>query len=105
MVIGGVATLAGPAIGAIFIQFFPEWTQGYNEQLSPVIFGLALIALMIVMPGGIVGFFRTVEAWLRRQLLSRRRPPSGEEPAEVGTGPPGGSDRVEADEAEESPIV
>jgi hypothetical protein len=46
-------------------------TNGYNEQLSPVIFGAVLIVLMMVAPGGIMGLLRQIKAWLLRQFGSR----------------------------------
>jgi branched-chain amino acid transport system permease protein len=87
VVVGGVATISGPAIGAFFVEFVPEWTQGGNEQLSPVIFGALLIVMMMVMPGGIVGLARQGQAWVRRQVLSRRAPPD-EAPAARSGDPP-----------------
>jgi branched-chain amino acid transport system permease protein len=82
VVIGGVATIAGPAIGALLVTFLPEWTKGYDEQLSPVIFGAVLILLMMVAPGGVMGLLRRMRAWVARQLGSRgdRSPPDGARP-------------------------
>jgi branched-chain amino acid transport system permease protein len=86
VVVGGVATISGPAIGAFFVQFVPEWTKGSNEQLSPVLFGAVLIIMMMVAPGGIVGLMRQGQAWVRRQVLARRAPPetpsSGDPPGD-----------------------
>jgi branched-chain amino acid transport system permease protein len=87
-VVGGVATISGPAIGAFFVQFVPEWTKGSNEQLSPVLFGALLILLMMVAPGGIVGLLRQAQAWVRRQILARRGPPEEPAPGEPPGDPP-----------------
>lgn len=76
VVVGGVATIAGPAVGAYLVTFLPEWTKGYNDQLSPVILGAVLIALMMVAPGGVMGLLRQVKAWVLRQVKGRSgRPP------------------------------
>jgi branched-chain amino acid transport system permease protein len=88
VVIGGVATIAGPAIGAYLIEFLPDWLGdlGYSDQLSPVLFGGALILLMMVAPGGIMGLLRRIKAWVLRQFANRsdRSPPDAATP-----GPPG----------------
>jgi branched-chain amino acid transport system permease protein len=96
VVIGGVATIAGPAIGAYLVTFLPEWTKGYNDQLSPVIFGAVLILLMMVAPGGIMGLLRQIRAWVARQIGNRgdRSPPDPaaalvSEPGSGGTSPEG----------------
>ena len=88
--------LAGPAIGAYLVTFLPEWTKGYNDQLSPVIFGAVLILLMMVAPGGIMGLLRQVRAWAARQIGGRgdRSPPDAatalvSEPGSGGTSPEG----------------
>lgn len=76
VVVGGVATIFGPAIGAFLLEFLPEWTQNYSAQLSPAIFGLLLIALIMVMPGGIIGGLRALRAW----VLLKVRSSSGTDP-------------------------
>lgn len=89
VVIGGVATIAGPAIGALLVTFLPEWTKGYDEQLSPVIFGAVLILLMMVAPGGIMGLLRRVRAWVTRRLGRGDRSPPADAPADPEA--PGGA--------------
>jgi len=81
VVVGGAATIWGPAIGAILVVFMPIWLEdaGAAPELSPVLFGAALIVLMIVAPGGILG--------LGRQLLARAKGRAGREP----TPPPASS--------------
>lgn len=86
VVVGGAATIVGPAIGAYLVEFIPIWLTdaGANPQLSPVLFGGSLILLMIVAPGGVLG--------LGRRLLAsvvRRRP-------DAGPGPPPPSEVDEA---------
>jgi branched-chain amino acid transport system permease protein len=84
VVIGGVATIAGPAIGAYLVEFLPEWTKDYSDQLSPVIFGAALILLMMVAPGGIMGLLRRLKLYVLRHVgPGRDRSPPGEAEALV----------------------
>lgn len=61
VVIGGTATIAGPAVGALILVFLRRETDGLiegKEILSPAIFGAALIAMVYVLPGGVVGGLR-----------------------------------------------
>lgn len=53
-VIGGMQTLAGPLIGAVFLVLVPEFLRGY-VQLQHIIFGIILIIVMAFLPGGIAG--------------------------------------------------
>jgi branched-chain amino acid transport system permease protein len=73
VVVGGAATIIGPAIGAFLVVYIPIWLDdlGADPQLSPVLFGASLIALMMVAPGGIVGLYRRVTGWLSRRVGAR----------------------------------
>jgi branched-chain amino acid transport system permease protein len=64
LVLGGIATQIGPIIGAFAVVFLPYFTASYTSgPLSGVVFGALLIAIVFVMPEGIVG---------RLTLLSRK---------------------------------
>ncbi|MEZ5145233.1 MAG: branched-chain amino acid ABC transporter permease [Acidimicrobiales bacterium] len=76
VVVGGAATILGPAFGAFFVVFLPEWLPKSQPELSPVLFGGALILLMIVAPGGFLGLMRQLTGWAKRRL----RPPSSDPP-------------------------
>ena len=56
-VIGGIGTEEGPIVGAIIIVFLHFLLARYGE-LSLLIQGVILIAIMLLMPGGIVGLVR-----------------------------------------------
>lgn len=73
VVVGGASTLVGPAIGAFFVIMLPEWLPSDVPEAAPVLFGLSLILLMRVAPGGIVGALR--RAW--SQISRRVNPPPG----------------------------
>jgi branched-chain amino acid transport system permease protein len=70
IVIGGLATISGAVVGALFIQFVPNWAQDISKAAPWAIFGLFLIVFMYVMPHGIAGFCRTT--WIR---MTRSRVP------------------------------
>ncbi|QYG91380.1 branched-chain amino acid ABC transporter permease [Iamia sp. SCSIO 61187] len=75
VVIGGTATISGPAVGALILILLREETDGLiegKEVLSPAIFGGALIAMVYVLPGGVVGGLRK----LADRLLPLRDDPT-----------------------------
>lgn len=81
VVVGGAASIVGPAIGALFYGLFSDvLVQQLPERVQPgraVILGVLLILLMLVAPGGVVGIYRTVQAKLavRRARRSAASPP------------------------------
>ncbi|MBG9386773.1 branched-chain amino acid ABC transporter permease [Caenimonas aquaedulcis] len=66
-VLGGMYYLAGPLVGTGFMVALPEMLRGYVE-LQQVIFGIILIIVMAVLPGGMIGAFALGRALLRRFL-------------------------------------
>lgn len=55
VVVGGTATLIGPIVGAMFLEWSPEVIDAGDGQVSIMIFGALLILLMRVAPGGVLG--------------------------------------------------
>jgi branched-chain amino acid transport system permease protein len=68
MVIGGATSILGPIVGSLFIEFVPEYASDVDAQLSNVIYGALLIGLMLVLPGGLVGGLKRIEAFVLRKL-------------------------------------
>ena len=68
VVVGGLGSLWPLVFGAIFIQFLPLWAQEVSKaQGAPaVVYGVILILVMIVLPGGAGGLIR------RLQMLTSR---------------------------------
>ncbi len=66
VIVGGMGTMVGPVIGAVVLTFLPELLRDFGE-LRLMIYGLALMLVVIFMPGGIV------QAWmtLKRKLSKR----------------------------------
>jgi branched-chain amino acid transport system permease protein len=63
LVIGGIATIIGPALGGVIVEFLPYLS--FNVFPGPeayVLYGLILIALVFFMPGGIVAGVRLLKA-------------------------------------------
>ena len=63
VVVGGLATVLGPVLGALFIVLVPEYAADLNEATPGVIYGAVLIAVMYLEPRGAVGLARRVWAW------------------------------------------
>ena len=66
--IGGLGTLAGPVIGAIFFIVVREQLAVNLVQIHQVIFGILFILIVLIFPGGLV------EAWerLKKILLNTK---------------------------------
>jgi len=55
-VLGGVRSVFGTVIGALFITFLPEYLSRLGD-FHQILFGLALIAVVVGLPGGLVSGF------------------------------------------------
>lgn len=74
VVIGGAATILGPAVGALLLVLLRRNTEDLiegKEILAPAIFGAALIAIVFVLPEGVVGGVRRLLARLGRRSAAR----------------------------------
>lgn len=77
MVLGGAGTLVGAWWGGVVLVFLPQWSSSLSKDfslgssasanLAVVIYGLVLIVVMMLAPGGIQGGIR----WLGQRLASR----------------------------------
>jgi ABC-type branched-subunit amino acid transport system permease subunit/ABC-type uncharacterized transport system YnjBCD ATPase subunit len=54
VVIGGTGTLTGPIVGVTVVQIIPEFFNA-SPDLKQIVFGLLLVVLTQILPGGIVG--------------------------------------------------
>ena len=74
VLIGGVATISGPIIGAVFVVLMPRLIQAYAgsipfiggrdgllsiQQLEGVLFGALIVLFLVLEPRGLFGL------WLR----------------------------------------
>jgi branched-chain amino acid transport system permease protein len=67
-VIGGLGSLAGPFLGALFVQFVPNLAEDLSKSAPWLVYGLLLLACMYAMPSGAAGFVTA----LRRKLSPSR---------------------------------
>jgi len=54
-IIGGITSITGAFIGAVIVIFLPEWSADINLALTGVIYGAALVVMMLVAREGVVG--------------------------------------------------
>ena len=54
-VLGGLETLWGAFAGGLIVEFLPLWAQKINAAAPSVVYGVALIGVMLSMPGGVAG--------------------------------------------------
>lgn len=73
VVVGGVATIAGPILGAVFLIYVPELLS-FARELRPAIMGVMLILVTLFLPGGVLGWMEPV---LARLPLLRHAAKSG----------------------------
>jgi branched-chain amino acid transport system permease protein len=59
-VLGGLVSMWGAVAGGIVVEFLPLWAQNINTAAASLIYGISLIVVMILMPGGIIGAVRHV---------------------------------------------
>lgn len=79
VVVGGAKSPWGAVIGAVLLTFLPEVLRGVQEYYM-VIYGIVLLFMVAVVPGGIWGLIQDGIRWVIR-MLRRTRTPSAEEAA------------------------
>jgi branched-chain amino acid transport system permease protein len=79
IVLGGLGSLVGAVWGAALLVLLPSWSNDIahsfslsskvSNNLPLAIYGVVLIAAMLVWPSGIQGGVRALVAWLRRRSI------------------------------------
>ncbi len=79
LVVGGRKSFAGPIVGTIVMTLLTEFTRPVAEY-QPMIVGAIAIAVMLLMPEGLVELPRRLMTWTRtrRQVVSAARIEPGE---------------------------
>jgi len=89
MVIGGSASILGTIFGAIYFVLVPNLANEINPSLTALFSGAILLAVLFLVPGGIVSLPRRISQVVRR--LARRRggaaPQNPSDQAPVTAGP------------------
>jgi branched-chain amino acid transport system permease protein len=63
--VGGIGTIAGPALGAIIISVLPESFRTFKDY-QDLAYGAALIVILIYAPRGLASLPELWARWRRR---------------------------------------
>ena len=77
--LGGAATMAGPAVGAVLYILMSEAFRVYLKAGHLLFFGVLIIVIIIYFPQGIVGTLR--EKWMGRKTRRAASTPAKKEAA------------------------
>ena len=68
LVVGGLASIPGAIFGGIFIQYVPNIADSLSKSAPAAIYGVLLIALMYLLPTGVMGGLHRL--WVRLRSRS-----------------------------------
>jgi branched-chain amino acid transport system permease protein len=67
VVIGGLSSLSGVIVGAFVLEFLPIYAQeppvvdiSFAKEAAPVVFGVVLMIIVLLIPGGAAGLLRRI---------------------------------------------
>ena len=55
LLVGGVASIAGPVFGGLFIAFLPNVAEEISKAAPGAVYGVVLIAFLYLLPSGVAG--------------------------------------------------
>jgi branched-chain amino acid transport system permease protein len=70
LVVGGVSSIGGAVLGGFFIEFVPNLAEKVSKAAPGAVYGVILIAVMFLMPGGAASFIGSLFARSRRGTKS-----------------------------------
>jgi branched-chain amino acid transport system permease protein len=71
-IVGGIASLPGALLGALFVVFVPEWTADLSPALGGLIYGACLVGMMLVARDGLAGLAaRGIGRWRKASFFHR----------------------------------
>jgi branched-chain amino acid transport system permease protein len=73
VVLGGAGTVLGPLLGAVGLQFFSEYLRQHFPQEHILVLGAVIIAVVLLLPSGLITAARTALAQRRVGLLDTIR--------------------------------
>lgn len=76
IVVGGLGSIAGSFLGAMFVVLMPELLRGIGPY-QQIVYGAAMMLVFVLWPSGLIGAVRAVKARLPR-ILPAGRPRPGE---------------------------
>jgi branched-chain amino acid transport system permease protein len=68
VLLGGVGTLVGPIIACCGLQFLTTWLAGANIANNSFVLGIVLMAVVLLLPSGLLPATRNLFEWLSRSV-------------------------------------
>lgn len=99
LVVGGLATIAGPFLGAAYILFVPALTERINGAIPGLVSGALLIGIVLLAPHGLAGLLRRAAGAVPRGVVRLRAASVHDQ---MTAGPAARSDTVPTSETEAS---
>jgi branched-chain amino acid transport system permease protein len=56
--VGGVRTISGAFLGALFIVLVPDVTNTFSHSLTQLVMAIAILAVIFLQPSGLIGFLQ-----------------------------------------------
>jgi branched-chain amino acid transport system permease protein len=72
IVVGGVGTLSGPALGAIFVTFVPGVAEQFSKAATWAVYGVLLLLVIYLFPHGLAGTLSSVRARIAKSFRAER---------------------------------
>ena len=72
IVVGGLATVPGAVLGALFVQYVPTFTSSISPAATGAAYGIVLILFAFFLPYGLVGLLRGALAPVVRRIPGKR---------------------------------
>lgn len=83
IVIGGIGTLSGAFLGALFIMFVPTLAETISKDAPWFVYGVVLIVCMFAMPNGVVGLLARLRDRFGASHLTSGQPEAKTNPTSV----------------------
>ena len=72
VVLGGLGNIMGALVGALILSLLPEFLREFDIYRM-LLFGIAMIVMMLFRPQGILGEFHHREEFQKKEKIKRRR--------------------------------
>jgi branched-chain amino acid transport system permease protein len=67
-IVGGITSIGGAFIGALFVVLLPDWSSNISLAGSGIIYAIVLIAMMLIAKDGIAGLVKSLARFLTAQV-------------------------------------
>jgi branched-chain amino acid transport system permease protein len=72
-ILGGITSISGAFIGALFVVFLPDWSQDMSLAAAGIIYATVLVVMMLVARDGVVGRLDAIARWAADRLAVQKR--------------------------------